>query len=251
MTDHGYLGTGYLKHGQACIGSSEAASTPEPPWLSPGGSQAQGRSSPFPFRAASHRLAPLGSVPRTPKAVFAEAIAESISRLEKAKRDGLIEAYALIGGMAVSAWGIPRATRDLDFAVALGTADPRAVADALKGTFEPGGADDPLRGVFHVAIPTGDPAVPVQLVVFPPPWPPVLFEHVEYLSVLGCSVPVASWQTLLLLKLYAGGPADLLDAREIWRVCQPDPQAIRTVRELAERVSLAQQFDSFLESMAS
>lgn len=188
-------------------------------------------------------------MPGVQEALFAEALAEVTSRLEKAKGAGLVRAYALIGGMAVSAWGIPRATRDLDFGLSIGAADPRAVAEALKGTFEAGGADDPLRGVFHVSIPTAHPPVPVQLVLLPPPWPEVLFVQVEHLSVLGCSVPVASWQTLLLLKLYAGGPADLLDASELWKVRQPDPETVQSLRELAQRVHVTEEFESFLRSV--
>jgi len=178
--------------------------------------------------------------------VFAKALAEILTRLEKAKTRGLLRAYALIGGFAVSAWGIPRATRDLDFAVALGAAAPAAVAEVLEGTFQPGGVDDPLRGVFQVLIPTAAPPVPVQLLVLPAPWSAVLFEQVEHLSVLGCSVPVVSWQSLLLLKLYAGGPSDLLDAREIWKVCQPKAQAIQRLRNLARQVSLTQELETFL-----
>lgn len=183
--------------------------------------------------------------------MFAEALAEVISRLDRVRTAGQIEAYALIGGMAVSAWGIPRATHDLDFAVALTATDPRTVADALKGTYKPGDPDDPLRAVIHVLISTAEPPVPVQLVVFPPPWPSILFNHVENLNVFGSSVPVVSWQALLMLKLYAAGPADLLDAQEIWKVCQPDFQAVQNLRELARKLKLTGDFERFLKAVTS
>jgi hypothetical protein len=47
--------------------------------------------------------------------VFAEALTETVHRLGEAKSRGLLQQYALIG---VSAWGVPRATHDFDFAVA-------------------------------------------------------------------------------------------------------------------------------------
>jgi hypothetical protein len=38
--------------------------------------------------------------------------------------------FALIGGLALEAWGIPRATKDADFAVPVGTAE--SAAEALR-----------------------------------------------------------------------------------------------------------------------
>jgi hypothetical protein len=45
--------------------------------------------------------------------VFQEALTEILSRLEAAQNRRLLQAYALIGGFAVSAWGVPRATNDI------------------------------------------------------------------------------------------------------------------------------------------
>ena len=53
--------------------------------------------------------------------MFQEALTEILSRLEAAHNRRLLHAYALIGGFAVSAWGVPRATHDIDFAVAIGS----------------------------------------------------------------------------------------------------------------------------------
>lgn len=77
--------------------------------------------------------------------MFQEALTEILSRLETARNRGLLQAYALIGGFAVSAWGVPRATQDIDFAVAIGSANPQALATFLGGRFEAGEPDDPLR----------------------------------------------------------------------------------------------------------
>lgn len=64
--------------------------------------------------------------------MFQEVLAEILSRLETAQSRGLLSGYALIGGFGVSAWGVPRATQDFDFAIAIGQADPQALA-TLKG----------------------------------------------------------------------------------------------------------------------
>jgi hypothetical protein len=49
--------------------------------------------------------------------VFEEALTKVLSRLEAARVQGLLGDYALIGGFAVAAWGVPRATQEIDFAV--------------------------------------------------------------------------------------------------------------------------------------
>ena len=101
--------------------------------------------------------------------MFQEALTEILSRLEDAQNRRLLQAYALIGGFAVSAWGVPRATNDIDFAVAIGAADPQALAIFLGGRFEAGEADDPLRGVVHTSIQVGSTAVSLQLISPPLP----------------------------------------------------------------------------------
>lgn len=88
--------------------------------------------------------------------MFREALTEIVRRLNEAKAHGLLRAYALIGGFAVSAWGVPRATRDIDFAVALSSIDPTAVASQLGAEFHRGEPDDPLRGVFRADVVTED-----------------------------------------------------------------------------------------------
>ena len=68
--------------------------------------------------------------------MFQEALAEILSRLETAQSRGLLSRYALIGGFAVSAWGVPRATQDINFAIAIDQADPQALATFIGGRFK-------------------------------------------------------------------------------------------------------------------
>jgi hypothetical protein len=178
--------------------------------------------------------------------VFQEALTEILSRLEDAQNRRLLQAYALIGGFAVSAWGVPRATNDIDFAVAIGAADPQALAIFLGGRFEAGEVDDPLRGVVHTSIQFGSTAVSLQLIFFPPALTEVAFGHVETLSVLERMVPVVSWQALVLLKLYAGGPQDTLDAQQILQVRCPQPEDFKKIGEMAESLGILEDWTTFL-----
>ena len=178
--------------------------------------------------------------------MFQQALAEILSRLETAQRRGLLGSYALIGGFAVSAWGVPRATQDFDFAVAIGSADPLVLAKFLGAQYHAGGPDDPLQGVMDVSIDVEGQSTPLQLVVFPTAFTKLAFRHVESLSVLERIVPVVSWQVLILLKLYAGGPQDMLDARQILKVRHPHQDDLKGIAEMAESVGLLNEWAAFL-----
>lgn len=170
--------------------------------------------------------------------MFAQALTEIVRRLDDAKAQHLVEQYALIGGFAVSAWGVPRATHDVDFALALGSSDTATLGRHLRAEFEPGGPDDPLRGVYRTSVTVDDFSIPIQLVLLPPVWNAIIFQDVESLPIVGCTVRVVSWQALILLKLYAGGPQDLLDAEQILAVRQPRQAERRAVAALAAKLGL-------------
>jgi hypothetical protein len=170
--------------------------------------------------------------------VFQEALAEILSRLKTAQSRGLLSGYALIGGFAVSAWGIPRATQDIDFAIAIDQGDPQALATFVGGRYQAGEPDDPLRGVVTVSIEVEHEPISLQLVSLPPLLTELAFRHIETLSVLEHSVPVVSWQVLIILKLYAGGPHDLLDVHQILKVRRPQAKDVQDIESMAEVVGV-------------
>jgi len=180
--------------------------------------------------------------------VFSEILSQIVTRLEQARKDGLLQAYALIGGFAVSAWGVSRATQDIDLAVVLGTSEHRALADHLSATYEAGDADDPLQGVFHLTIEYKGQGVPVQLIVLRPKWTDVVFKGIETLKVLGSTVPVVNWQALVLMKLYAGGPVDLQDARSIVSVRNPGAEDRKHLIAQADGLGIGQEVRALLDS---
>jgi hypothetical protein len=48
-----------------------------------------------------------------------ESFKKTITFFEELQDDGFIDGYALIGGLALSAWVRPRTTRDMDVVVAV------------------------------------------------------------------------------------------------------------------------------------
>ena len=181
--------------------------------------------------------------------MFNQALTEIIRRLEEAKRNGLVQHYALIGGFAVSAWGVPRATNDLDFALALGSSGPSILAKQLKAEFRPADPNDPLRGVFRCSVLVEDNTIPVQLILLPPKWENLVFQEIVSIEIFDLTVPVVNWQPLLLLKLYAGGPQDLLDAQQILSVRQPNPIELQEISRDAEQVGLLREFKSLADRL--
>lgn len=182
--------------------------------------------------------------------MFSKALSQILERLAQAQKARLLHSYALIGGFAVSAWGVARATQDIDLAVALGTSEPQALATHLGAAYESGGIDDPLRGVFRLSLNIDGQEVPVQLIVLPSQLTAIVFKQIETLNVLGCSVPVVNWQALVLLKLYAGGPIDFQDARNIVAVRKPSVIDRENLSAQADALGLAKEVRTLFDSFA-
>jgi len=122
---------------------------------------------------------------------------------------------ALIGGMAVNAYGYVRATQDVDLLVRMPLKEARARLEAEGITVEVRRGDplarefSSLSGVVGVEVS----AKRVEGVVFDvlPEQVPVHPDRIATLSIHGLSIRIVDLDTLLRLKLKAGGPKDLYD----------------------------------------
>lgn len=115
-------------------------------------------------------------------------------------------AFCLIGGVALSAWGVARYTADADFL----TLDPRILDPAFWSIFAPpptltrGEDDDPLGGVARF------PGPPHQdLILGKGAAARIALQTCEQREAFPC--PVASPLGLILLKLEATSPQDAAD----------------------------------------
>lgn len=91
-------------------------------------------------------------------------------------------------------------------------------------------------------------AVPIQMVLLPPAWTSIIFRGIETLPVFGCVVPVVSRQSLILLKLDAGGPQDLLDAQQILAARRPIQAERQAVSALADQIGLSTAWKALINS---
>ncbi len=122
--------------------------------------------------------------------------------------------HAVIGASALAAYGVSRATADVD----LLTNDTRCLTPApwvtLTGRCDVdirrGDADDPLAGVVRFSRP-GD--MDIDLVVGRRAWQHECVLRADATTIDG--IPIVSLPDLVLLKLYAGGPQDAWDIHQV------------------------------------
>jgi hypothetical protein len=134
--------------------------------------------------------------------------------------------YALIGGLAVAARGAVRATQDVDLIVALPVQEAARLEKSLKDmgfhpTFHRGVADDPVAGVIRLAVPVGGAHVECDLLFASREWQTRAVKNATSVDLGSFVVRIAEAADLFLLKLYAGGPQDLIDAAQLLRLQSP------------------------------
>lgn len=132
---------------------------------------------------------------------------------------------SVIGGVALAAHGIARSTLDTDIFVV----DARVLRDDFwerwsgadpREVFR-GDSDEPLAGSVRLA--RSDEIV--DIVVGRAGWQSGVLERRKIVDVQNVPVPLVDRVDLILLKLLAGGPQDLLDVELL---VASDPNALRT-----------------------
>jgi hypothetical protein len=134
--------------------------------------------------------------------------------------------YAFIGGIALNAWAIPRATFDLDLAVSV---DEDRVSVLLDALAERGFIVDPVfRTGFrdrvaqmekiHVHLPAGATLMAVDLFLGTTPFLRSLIERRQSIDLGRGPIAICTAADLILLKLIADRPKDRVDVANILAV---------------------------------
>ena len=165
---------------------------------------------------------------------------------------------ALIGAAALAAHGYPRATADIDLAVA---ADPfstlreaqRRISTRLsvKAELITPDADDPLGGVLTV---TGEDFDPVQVVNFHNPLRPRQNPGPEAVetatgpgAIAGTTLRIVDLPHLVALKLFAGGYKSRLDVLALLER-NPDTD-LHEVQQVCARFGLDRELSALLDEL--
>ena len=138
--------------------------------------------------------------------------------------------YALIGGFAVIARGVVRATKDVDFLVDFPIREAPALAQSLSdnglpATFRMGGANDPIVGIIRITIPTDEDPIQCDILFPTKLWQLEAVRKATPIQLNELDVRVVQAEDLFLLKLYAGGPQDLLDAFQLLKLQSEEERA--------------------------
>lgn len=134
--------------------------------------------------------------------------------------------YTLIGGYAVAVWGFIRATKDVDFLADIPFSKIQDVLNELKShefivEYSAGDIEDPVSGVIRLRFPVEGAAgdeESIELLLGIKKMPVDIYLRSEKVDLMGVEIPVVSPEDLIVLKLLAGGPVDLQDARSIYKI---------------------------------
>ncbi len=178
-----------------------------------------------------------------------QPFARAVTRLQKLVEAASVELQiririALIGGLAVSAWGPIRATQDIDL---LADSDPspigsRSVRDNLQKFFEAkdcavewriGNSDDPIPLLLRLHL-GGAPSQPGADILWAHQrWQQEALQRRLEVEAGRHRFFVLHPEDLILMKLDAGGPQDLLDVQALLSSRPPDMNVARLKRKAA------------------
>jgi hypothetical protein len=134
--------------------------------------------------------------------------------------------FALIGGLAVAAWGVVRATQDIDL---LADSNPSPLKNTdfqgrlerflerrgYRAEWRVGEIDDPIPLLLRLEMPRPGARVRADILWAHKQWHREALARTIRLTLLRTEVVILHPEDLILLKLGVGGPQDLLDVEGI------------------------------------
>jgi len=144
--------------------------------------------------------------------VLLERLNQALELLTALRAEGRIGGFALIGGLAVSAWSPPRATMDVDLLV---LAETENLNHLVKALCDAGMSAELRYGGFHDPVPFLIRADFLDIIVATKKYEAEAVVESIAVNIAGREIPVVSPEYLIILKLKAGGPQDLGDVKEL------------------------------------
>lgn len=191
---------------------------------------------------------------------FAPALSRLQFLLSRASRDLKTPIhFALIGGLSVAAWGIVRATEDIDY---LADSEPSPIGDPnlrkqLKRFFERqhcrvewriGDYDDPVPLLLRIELPRSYGGLGADILWAHRRWHREALARPINVKLSRRPVLVLHPEDLILLKLEAGGPQDLVDVGGL--LADPPPQLnLNRLKEAAARLRMARALEKSLREI--
>ena len=215
---------------------------------------------------SSISLRPLGSVhgaapSRAKPSVMEQRFVPALGRLRKFLEEASVTLqipidFALIGGLAVSTWGAVRATQDVDL---LANSDPSPIGDprvrdGLRKFLQKkrctvdwrvGDSDDPIPLLLRIEFPKSIGRLGTDILWAHKRWHQEALQRRLEVKSGRLRMYVLHPEDLILLKLDAGGPQDLLDVRALL-AAKPSELDIERLKRGAAQLRLQTLLDSCL-----
>ena len=166
--------------------------------------------------------------------------------------------FALLGGLAVSTWGVIRATQDIDVIADCEPSPIRSLSlrakikerlEDLDSSVEwrVGDYDDPIPLLLRVKLSPAFQGVGADIIWAHKRWQRDALQRAIGVDVAGDQIPVLQPEDLILMKLEAGGPQDLLDVQELLSVSPPQLDVTR-LKDSAKRLRVGKVLDECLRA---
>ena len=144
--------------------------------------------------------------------------------------------YAIVGALAASVHGVIRASRDADALLSIGTSALKGLEQSFKtagfGTeLRRGDMSDPIGAVLSLHDKFEN---RVDLLVGIRGFDPAAFSRVIEVAFNGESLKFVGLEDFVAMKLFAGGPQDIVDAQNALEAA-PEPPDASLLRQLVTR----------------
>ncbi len=167
-----------------------------------------------------------------------ESFQKIVKLLNDLIKESIIKDFTLVGGLAVSSWSIPRATKDIDFLVhiseKLTVRDIRKLNERIKMEFNKTELMmDNFKKMYVIRI--DNVFTLIDLIIASKSW------HIEILrdsvkidsSLLGSLINIAKPEGLIVMKLKAGGAQDIIDAKNLYELESIDKRKLFSLAKSA------------------
>ena len=165
---------------------------------------------------------------------------ELVAGLKRARKEAARHGVqcALIGGMAVSVWGTPRATNDVDFLVWHPDASTleqffRTMREVHPVSEHFPTAEGPIAQCVRVVYPGG---IHVDWIAPRYRWQVQMLERAPLVLVGGTAIPIIDLVDLIVMKLKAGGIKDDADAANLFQTVSGRPGLVQRLQTTACRL---------------
>ncbi|MEW6455170.1 MAG: nucleotidyl transferase AbiEii/AbiGii toxin family protein [Acidobacteriota bacterium] len=152
-----------------------------------------------------------------------ESFQRIVKLLNNLTQEKIIKNFALVGGLAVSSWTVPRATKDIDFLVHLTEQLNKKNIDLLnkriqKEFHKTEVMMDNLLGMYVIRIDDG--VTIIDLIIASKNWHEKILDDLTQVnsSIFGTQINIAKPEGLIVMKMKGSSPQDIIDVKNLYEL---------------------------------